>query len=984
MKKSTPVLPGKTQRRNFRSKSVQDLQPGPFPIVGIGASAGGIKAISELLKHLNPGLGMAYVFIMHLSPGHKSALAEVIQSKTRMKVQTARNGMKIMKDNIFVIPPKTSMSMVDGHLQLVPMSLNVIGNFSIDYFLTGLASIYKNNAIGVILSGTGTDGTLGLKAIKAEGGITFSQDATAEFDGMPGHAHESGYVDFKLSPKNIADELRKFARVPYLIQHSDKIEHVQQTEIEEHAEELQKILGVVRNEKGMDFYRDYKHASIYRRVMRRMALNKFANLHDYRVMVETDPKEVKDLYDDFLINVTDFFRDPDFYSTLLNRVFPSVIKQKKPDDPLRIWIAGCSTGEEAYSVAIYLTEFLKKRKLVIPFSIFASDLDSIAIEKARLGIYAISALRKVLPEYIAKYFLRRDNHYEIVKSIRQLCVFSQHNLIKDPPFPRIDLISCQNVLIYLDIIQQERVLRTFHYALRPGRFLFLGKSETVGNATNLFEALDKRIKVYTRQATKTPQLDFSVEKTYGNEQKSITIAGHVELNTEKLLTKLILSQFVYPCIVVNKDFMIVQFFGATAPYLGPTVGKASLNILKIIREELVIDVGRLLHEAKSKRTTASKAGIRIIDKKKIDHITLEIIPKTITGEILFLIVFKVHEEVESRKGKLPKLKGKPDARTIQRLEQELSESRGLVRSTNEEYETTYEELQANNEEILSSNEELQSINEELEASKEELQSAVDKLVTTNVELNTRNQDLDRSQKELKKVNSQLEEFAFISSHDLQEPLRKIRLYSERLLNGQSGLNTHGVRSAEKLNASAVRMSMLLRDLAGFSLLGVNDKLWERVGLNEVVSAVIDDFEVAIEEKKAVLTISKLPDIIGEPVRINRLFHNLLDNALKFSSSEPQISISSHEITPDVYLKYPELNSQQNYNVIKVSDNGIGFDETYSEKIFTLFQRLGAADVRGTGAGLAICRKIVEDHGGFIYGHGKKGVGAVFLIFFPIR
>ena len=984
MKKIRPARLPRGRQENSKLKiRPRSLQLRPFPIVGIGASAGGIKALNELFKHLNPALGMAYVLVMHLSPTHKSALAQVIQTKTRMKVQTVTNGMEVIKNVIYVIPPKTFMTTVAGRLVLTPMANDVIGNLSIDYFLTSLAAIHKNNAIGVILSGTGTDGTLGLKAIKAEGGITFAQDETAEFNGMPGHAHESGYVDLRLSPRRIADELKKFASMPYLVLPSDQIEEVQSKEIVEHEVELQKILAVVKNEKGVDFFRDYKHASVFRRVMRRMALNKFANLNDYLAMVQTDHKEVNDLYNDFLVNVTDFFRDPDFYATLQTHVFPSIVKNRKPGDAIRIWIAGCATGEEAYSVAICLMEFLDNLGIVIPVNIFASDLDSNAIEKARLGVYPISALRSVSPTYVDKYFLRNDNYYQIVKAVRQVCIFSEHNLIKDPPFPRMDLVSCQNVLIYLNTQQHEKVLKTFHYVLRPTGFLFLGKSESVGTATDLFESLDKRIKVYGRKATKNSKFNFPVDDGL---KTTRLIERHNDLNAEKVIGNLMLSQYVFPCLVVNKEFTIIQFFGVTSPYLGPGIGKASLNILKIIREELVTDIGSLLHQAKATEKPVSRSGLQLKEKKATFEVSLEVVPKKIAGEIFFLVVFKSESAVaDLPKGNQSKTKGNRDFKKIQKLEEELSESRGLVRSTNEEYETTYEELQANNEEILSSNEELQSVNEELEASKEELLSAVDKLTSTNIELSDRNGQLDRSQKELQKVNSQLEQFAFISSHDLQEPMRKIRILSERLLTGQPGINEEGKNYARKLGASATRMSTLIKDLLSFSLLGSNDKLWVQVDLNKILSAVIDDFETTIESKNVVVTVGELPEVVGESFQINQLFHHLLDNALKFSAEDPHISITSYEIGSNDYQKYPELNKLIKYNAIKVSDNGIGFDETYSDRIFKLFQQLrDTDDVEGTGVGLALCRKIAEAHGGFLYGHGKKGAGAIFIVFLPVR
>jgi two-component system CheB/CheR fusion protein len=960
-----------------------NLQLKPFPIVGIGASAGGIKAFTTVLQHLSPNLGMAYVLVMHLSPNHKSALAEVMQSKTKMKVQTVKNGMEVMANNVYVIPPNTFMSLVDGHLKLAPRSITSIGNFAVDYFFTALAAIYKNNAVGVILSGTATDGTLGLKAIKTEGGITFAQDETAEFTGMPGHAYDSGYVDFRLSPENIARELEQLVKIPYSNFPSDKIERVRLKELDEQSDELQRILVIVMKKTGIDFFHDYKHASIYRRILRRMALNKFRTLPEYYEMLKNDSVEVLALYDDLLINVTYFFRDPEFYNSLVKTVFPAVVKHSSKSEPLRIWIAGCSTGEEAYSVAICLIEYLEDHDLELPIQIFASDLDSSAIEKARLGIYPVSGVIGVSPNYLKKYFIKSDGLYQIVKSVRQLCVFSQQNLLKDPPFSKMDLISCQNVLIYLEPNAQEKILQTFHYALKPTGYLFLGKSEAVGSSTEFFQSLDKKVKIYSKKSTKAPQFQFAIDKAKSSTTHvSQFILQRAEMNVEKAINKLVLSRAVHPSIAVNKTLSIIHFFGNTSSYLLPVVGKASLNILKIIHEDLVLDLGNLLQQVKKSGKVVSKV-VSLLDNKGSKEITIEVIPAWVSEEVFYLVVFKDHATMIPVAGQKHTKHGKGATTIISRLEEELSQSRSLIRASNEEYETSVEELQANSEEILSSNEELQSVNEELESSKEALQSAIEELITTNLELSTRNEDLDKSQKSLKKVNEQLAQFAFISSHDLQEPLRKIQTFSDRLLNDQSDLNEYAKVYAEKISSSSAKMSSLIKDLLSFSLLSRSEKKSTAVDLNRVVKEVLDDFEISIAEKKAVFKIGMLPVIQAEPIQMNQLFHNLVGNSLKFSNDNPEISISARTSTSEDFLQYPELDADRHYVTIIVSDNGIGFDNRYLDKMFALFQRLDdKKGAEGTGVGLAVCKKIAEDHGGFIFGKGVRERGATFTVFLP--
>ena len=1054
---------------------------------------------------------MAYVLIMHLSPSHKSVLAEIVQAHTKMRVHTVKDGMEVMANNIYVIPPNTFMSLVDGHLKLATRSITAVGNFAVDYFLTALASIYKNNAIGVVLSGTATDGTLGLKAIKAEGGITFAQDNSAKFNGMPQNAYDSGYVDFLLSPKGIAKELARLVHVPYTNLPSDKIEAVQSKELRDHSEELRKILAVIKAKTGVDFFLNYKHASVYRRVVRRMVLNKLDTLQDYTAMLKTTPKEVDLLYDDFLINVTGFFRDPDFYKTLASKVFPSIIAERKSVDPIRIWVAGCSTGEESYSIAICLMQFLEERELNFPIQIFASDLDVNAIEKARLGIYPVSTLQAVSLDLLNKYFIKFDGHYQIVKSVREFCVFSQHNLLKDPPFSRIDLISCQNVLIYLETSPQVRILQTFHYALKQSGYLFLGKSETIGASSDLFESLDKKIKIYGRKPTASPHMEFTIRGKGDVAVKDREITDQqADGDVDSDIGKLILSRYVPPCVLVNKNLMIIQFFGIISPYLEPVTGKASLNVLKIIREDLVIHLGNLLQQARKTEKVVTKEGIRIHTNKIVKEVTIEVAPrKNASGDIQFLVVFKensIDQPVLNANGSKSKTKIDSHERIIVKLEEQLTESRGLIRASNEEYETTYEELQAFNEEILSSNEELQSVNEELETSKEELQSAIEELSTTNDELLRRNMELKQSRtyaeaiiqtmhspllvltgnlqvrmankafyktfkltlentegsliyelgdnawdipalreqlndllvmksnfkefelkhtfpgleelvlsvnayrllkddnvnetfvllafndigellksnKELKEVNEQLEEFAFVSSHDLQEPLRKIQAFSSYLALPEANLNAFAKKYSQKINTSSARMSTLIKDLLSFSLLSQVDKKLVKIDLNETMKNVLADLELIIKEKKSVVNLSVLPTVHASPIHMSQLFHNLIGNALKFGKENSTINITTEKVTRENIAKY-KLNENKQYVAIMVNDNGIGFNQKYASKVFGLFQRLHNMEgVSGSGVGLTICKKIVEDIGGLIMAKGIENVGATFTVVLPVK
>lgn len=457
-------------------KNAENIKP--FPVVGIGASAGGIEAFSALLQHLPPNLGMAYILVQHLSPHHESFLPEILERKTKMKVNKVKNNMPVKKDNIYVISPYYGLTITDGKLKLFPRVRGEKGFHSIDYFFTDLANVYKENAIGIILSGSATDGTLGLKAIKAEGGVTFAQDDTARYTSMPQHAAEMGYVDFVLPPDKIAAELALIIKHPYRMIPPGKF-------LEKNEKEFQKIHAIMHSRRNIDFSH-YKKTTIHRRIMRRMLLHHLKDLNDYIQLLRNDEYEVNNLYQDLLITVTNFFRDPHIFKALNATVLPALLENRKPHEPIRFWVPGCATGEEAVSMAIVLIEYMEANNIKVPIQIFATDLNEKAIEKARTGIYTKNALHNVSPERLKRFFSKIDGHYQVIRNVREVCTFAVHNLLKDPPFSKVDVISCQNVLIYLEPPAQNRIMHTFHYALKPKGFLLLGKSETVGVATNLF------------------------------------------------------------------------------------------------------------------------------------------------------------------------------------------------------------------------------------------------------------------------------------------------------------------------------------------------------------------------------------------------------------------------------------------------------------------------------------------------------------------
>jgi len=465
-----------------------------FPIVGVGASAGGLEAFTQLLKALGSGTEMAYVLVQHLDPSHKSALTELLAKATEMPVSQVTDATLVEPNHVYVIPPNVDMSIAQGILRLTPRTETLGRHMPIDRFLRSLAEDQGSNAIGIILSGTASDGTLGLAAIKAEGGITFTQDEkSAKFDDMPRNAIAAGCVDFVLPPDAIGRELARVRAHPYLASSSSS----RTAELVPDGDpQLKNILHLLQTANGVDFS-DYKPATVKRRILRRMALHKVGELKQYVQFLRHHPAEAEALYEDMLIKVTSFFRDPDAFEALKAEVFPSILKHRSPEEPIRVWVPGCSTGEETYSQAIALLEFLGNRSADIPIQLFGTDLGQGGIEKARAGIYPDSIAADVSPERLRRFFLKVEGGYRINKTIRDMCVFARQNLLQDPPFSRIDVISCRNVLIYLGPVLQKRIMPIFHYALKPRGFVMLGGAEgIIGTASDLFELMDRKHKIY--------------------------------------------------------------------------------------------------------------------------------------------------------------------------------------------------------------------------------------------------------------------------------------------------------------------------------------------------------------------------------------------------------------------------------------------------------------------------------------------------------
>src|SRR5216110_749812 len=724
------------------------------PIVGIGGSAGGFEAAMELLRHLPSRTGMAFVIVQHLDPHHASRLPNLLGKVTAMPVSEVTQTTTPKPNTVYVQPPNKCVIAKDGTLTVVRREERL--NIAIDHFFESLAEECGSRAIGVVLSGTGSDGTAGLRAIKAAGGLTFAQsEESAKFDAMPRSAIRAGFVDLVLPPGEIAREIERIANHPYIRRPLSDPEEIEKAAYRQ-ADDLGRIFLSLKKQMGVDFSA-FKESTLIRRIHRRMALHRIDTLKRYAQFLRDNKKEIETLFDDLLINVTRFFRDGIVFGALKKRFLPALFKKKSKarQRELRVWVPGCATGEEVYSLAICILEALGGQAAKWRIQIFGTDLSESVVEHARMGIYSSAIEKDVSQARLKRFFVKRDGTYQIHRNVRDICTFARQNITADPPFSRLDLISCRNVLIYLSPELHKRCIPQFHYALNPGSYLILGPAESVGMYEELFKLVDKKAKIYTKEAKTGPRaadliaprgLELSRFGTTARSGNGITFNADIL----KMADRIVLSTYAPAAVVIDHNFLVQQFRGHTDLFLEHTPGPATLNLFQLARPNLVPDLRSTIRRAIKTDKPARVDRAKITLRGKNYEINIQVVPFKVPGadKSWFLVIFD-----ESTSGNKPerlmRVLGKTSAqREVTDLRRELAASKDSLQTIIEEQEATNEELKAANEEIESSNEELQSTNEELETAKEELQSTNEELTTLNEELSNRNLEMMQLTNEL--------------------------------------------------------------------------------------------------------------------------------------------------------------------------------------------------------------------------------------------
>jgi two-component system, chemotaxis family, CheB/CheR fusion protein len=960
-----------------------------FPIVGIGASAGGLAAFEAFFAGMpaDTDPGMAFVLVQHLAPNHKSMLADLIRRYTRMEVFEVEDGMPVHRNCAYIIPPNHDMAFLNGTLQLLEPTEPRGQRLPIDFFFRSLAQDQRERAIGIVLSGTGTDGTLGVRAIKGEGGMVMAQTPkSTEFDGMPSSAIATGLVDYTLAASEMPTQLITYATYAF-----GKLRRMDSAAALNSGDTLKKIFVVLRLQTGHDFSQ-YKPSTVHRRIERRMVVHQIERADDYLKYLQQTPAEVEALFRDLLIGVTNFFRDPEAFRELQEHIIPKLFDGKPAGSAIRVWSTGCSTGEEPYSIAILLHERIEALKQSYSVQVFATDIDRQAIATARAGLYSANIAADISPERLARFFTAEsDGAYRIHKSIRDMMVFSEQDVNKDPPFSKLDLISCRNLMIYLSVELQRKLIPLFHYALNPRGVLFLGTSEGVGDFDDLFTVMDRKAKLYLRKDSFSPVQRAGIGRFSPPMARAQTAQSRgagltalpAKLPLRELTEQALLQQIAPTCALVNTHGEILYLHGRTGMYLEPTPGEAGAsNILKMAREGLQPGLSRVLHHAAATKQVARAAGLCVKTNGHFTQVNLSVRPvptgADVAGESsLYLVILEEAPAQEpARRGSADKdTRAAVDAR-IASLEEELLAKDDYIQITHEELENSNEELKSSNEEMQSVNEELQSTNEELETSKEELQSVNEELATVNTELQTKVLDLSR-------VNDDMNNLLAgtgIATVFVDRELRILRFTPSateliNLIPGDLGRPVgHLVSNLVAYNSLVTDVQAVLRTEAAKELeVQASTGTWFAMRIrpyrvhNEAIEGVVITF-VDITETRRVRTAlrdtSELLALTGELAKVGGWKLDLTNNQLSVSLAarhlievDPQLTMTLDHLFDMIV---PEQRSAQRSAVQTAIDNGTPWNMD-----LTMTTAKGQSiRIRSQGAAVIENGKTIRLHGAF--------------------
>ena len=844
------------------------------PVVAIGAAAGGLSAICSLLDHLPATLDMAFVVLFYATADEMNMdMRDVLQMRTAMKVVHAAHNMPLERNKVYVLPMEDYLSI--GPSRFVHLSLYRIHKdyHVIDNFFTSLAAIYRNNAIAILLSGSGADGTAGIRAVRAEGGITMAQDGTAAFRSMPQYAIESGYVDLVLSPEGMARELAALKN--FTFRDGAILWHLDKSKVE-----LDRIYQLLSQRHSVDFSL-YRQDMVNKHIIRRMTLNRMPSLEMYVRRLENQPDEVDRLYRDLLSGTVGFFREPMLGRILQKKVFPELLKGRRLDDVIRIWIPACGGGEEACTIAIYLLEYLRAKELRVPIQLFATDLHEATIDAARTGLYSRAAVQHISPLRLRKFFTRQEGGYRVVKAIRDMCIFAVHNILKDPPYAKIDIISCQHVLMSLEQTARGKALKSFHYALKPSGFLLLGRNDGLSSSDKFFARASKEYNIY---APKPDMSDISYEllaaSMYQKQQDSKTDISGLTMEAGRMADKIMLAHYVPAGMLVDGNEQILRFYGAMASYLRPQAGRATLELARIIHEDLAIPLRLLLQQAASQGEIVRRSGMPVKTGGRDMIVNIDVVPIPWVEETLLLVVIgEPRVEAAGTEAVKPAAEA-PEQRQIQDLKDSLQAAGKQMQDIQDAFERARQDLQAAHEELLSNNEELQSINEELQISKEELQATNEELKTMNEEVVQRNAELKESM-----------EYSEAIIETMRQPL--LDLYSDLRIRKANKAFYHLL----KLHAEEVEGSYL-HDIAN----RLFDDPGLISGLKNTVSrrAIFEDLELSCKvpilgERILLFSAARINGQPGKRSRLLVVLEDITERRLMERKKDEFISIASHEL-----------------------------------------------------------------------------------------